>query len=767
MIVTKRCVLTVLALTILLAAAPQSLAQTPSTVLEVRIEGNQRVSDAAVLSQIKTRAGEPYDEATIAADEKRLMETRQYTGVVVTKTATEEGVIVTFTVAERAVVVAVELVGNEKIKTSTLTKKLTIGAGDPVDRFLIEQSRKALENLYREKGYSQASVTVDAAPLGEGKVVYHIDEGVKTIVRKIRFEGNTHLGWWKLRTSISSQVRLWPFLTGALDEDKIARDVDTLRNLYTDDGFLDAKVTSRLDFSDDRKKAVLTFEIDQGPRYRIGELLFNGNTVFSDSELAGRLSLQSGEFFTTLAYQRDIKKVQEAYGEIGYINATVQAARRFPAPAAEPAPALVNLVFDIAENDQYTVGKIDIRGNTVTQDRVIRRELRFFPEQLFNTVAVGESRRGLLETRLFNDVTIVPEGAAPGMRNAVVTVDEGQTGQILLGVGVSTNSGVIGTITYTQRNFDILGWPNDRRKLFGNAWKGAGQTLTLSLEPGTEMNQAYIDWFEPRLFDKEYSLGQKLFFFDRARETYDEQRFGYVPSVGHRFPNGWYVELSGRLENVSVKSLDSGAPPEVVKEKGNNFLAGPKLTFVRDRTDSRWTPSRGDRFQLTLEQIAGDYTFSEITGTYRYYRTLWLDALDRKHILAARATAGRICGDSPVFERFYGGGIGSIRGFDYRGISPRSAGTDDQIGGEFLLLAGAEYSFPLVGEVLRGVVFLDTGTVEKSTEITTYRASAGFGMRWIIPLMGEVPMSFDFGFPIAKSSEDDTQVFSFSIGWSF
>ncbi|MCJ7544134.1 MAG: BamA/TamA family outer membrane protein, partial [Phycisphaerae bacterium] len=403
----------------------------------------------------------------------------------------------------------------------------------------------------------------------------------------------------------------------------------------------------------------------------------------------------------------------------------------------------------------------------VTQDRIIRREMRFFPEQVYNTVAVEESRKRLMETRLFTKVAITPEGTAPGVRDVAVVVEEGDTAQILLGVGVNTNSGLVGNITYIERNFDILGWPGRARPPGSPPFKGAGQRLTISVEPGVEMSEAYVDWFEPRLGDSHLSLGQRVFFFDRERESYDEQRGGYMASVGRRFPNRWYVELSGRLENVNVDDLESDAPPEVVQDEGDNFLAGPKLTFTRDRTDSRWMPTTGDRFQASYEQMAGDHSFGEAVVDYRCYRTVWVDALDRKHIVAGRMTMGNLFGDAPVFERFYGGGIGSVRGFDYRGISPRSAGTDERIGGDFLMLAGAEYTFPLVGDMLRGVVFLDTGTVEEDFGVSAYRAAAGFGVRWVVPLLGQVPMSFDFGFPISKDSEDDTQIFSFSVGWTY
>ncbi|MCK4602641.1 MAG: outer membrane protein assembly factor, partial [Phycisphaerae bacterium] len=248
---------------------------------------------------------------------------------------------------------------------------------------------------------------------------------------------------------------------------------------------------------------------------------------------------------------------------------------------------------------------------------------------------------------------------------------------------------------------------------------------------------------------------------------YDETRYGGVVSFGHRFKNRWYGELAARIEGVDISSLDSSAPPEVRSDKGTHAIVGLKGTLVRDRTDSRWLPSTGDRFRLGYEQVTGDFDFGRATGEYRIYRTLYVDALDRKHIVSGRAATGYIFGDAPVFERFYGGGIGSVRGFEYRGISPRSSGTDQQIGGEFNFLAGAEYEFPLVGDQLRGVVFMDTGTVEEDFGVTAYRASVGVGVRWVVPLLGPVPMSFNLAFPISKSGDDDTQVFSFSIGVTF
>ena len=333
---------------------------------------------------------------------------------------------------------------------------------------------------------------------------------------------------------------------------------------------------------------------------------------------------------------------------------------------------------------------------------------------------------------------------------------------------MSTNSGVIGTISLTQRNFDIFGWPDSTRQLFrGQAFRGAGQTLSLVAQPGTELSEFSVEWTDPYLLDQPYSLSVRGFLFERGRDSYDEHRVGAMTSLGHRFTNKWYVELAQRIENVRIDDLDHDAPPEVRKVAGDNLLLGTKLTVVRDRTDSRWIPTTGDRFRVSYEQVYGDHTFGKAMADYSIYRTVHTDALDRKHVWANRFTAGNIIGSAPIFERLYAGGAGSVRGFGYRGISPRSLVNDDPVGGDLLLLAGSEYEFPLIGNQIRGAVFIDTGTVEEDFEITSYRVSAGVGVRWIVPLLGPVPMSFDLGFPLAKHKDDDTQIFSFSIGITF
>jgi outer membrane protein insertion porin family len=204
--------------------------------------------------------------------------------------------------------------------------------------------------------------------------------------------------------------------------------------------------------------------------------------------------------------------------------------------------------------------------------------------------------------------------------------------------------------------------------------------------------------------------------------------------------------------------------------KGSNFLTSLKGTLARDTTDSRLIPTEGYRVAFSWEQVGalgGAYDFGKPTVSAAWYKTLRTDVFDRKSVLALRGDLGWIVGDAPVFERYFGGGFGSIRGFDFQGVSPRAGLFHDRVGGDFIVLTGGEYSFPLYAETVRGVTFLDMGTVEEGFEITSWRASVGFGLRVIIPFLGPVPMVFDFGWPIAEDERDDNRVFNFSFGASF
>jgi outer membrane protein insertion porin family len=455
----------VLLLPILAAAAG---ADQQTKVIDLRVQGNKRMSAEAVLASVKSRLGQDYDQSVVEGDRQRLLETGQFDSVIVTKTQTDKGVIVTFIVTERPLVTKLAFIGNKAFKDKELAKELPFNESDPLTRFNVNAGRDAILSKYKNAGFYKVVVKVDWAALDkEKRAVYHIVEGPGVAIRKVAFEGNRHFRNLRLRRVVSTKARVWPFIAGRLDLEQVDGDVISLRNFYVSEGFLDCEVGRTLEFSYDKKKVTVRFVIKEGGRYRVNQVIFKGNTVFSDEELARRLKLKRGENFTSISLRRDITQLEETYGELGYIEASVKARRQFLSPETpvppwaavlgEIRPSLLNVVFTITEADRYRFGRLDIRGNKITQSRIIRRGLRFFPEQDWNTKAVEESRHRLLETRLFEDVTITAvKTDRPNVRDVVVTVEEGKTAEFLVGVGLNTNRGVLGTVSFTQRNFDLF-----------------------------------------------------------------------------------------------------------------------------------------------------------------------------------------------------------------------------------------------------------------------------------------------------------------------
>ncbi len=358
------------------------------------------------------------------------------------------------------------------------------------------------------------------------------------------------------------------------------------------------------------------------------------------------------------------------------------------------------------------------------------------------------------------------------MRDAVIDVAESEkAGEYRFGFGVTSNSGLVGSLVLDLRNFDLFDWPRDLSELFRfRSFFGGGQHLRLELAPGTDVNRFRVDFTEPYLLNKPVRFDVSLYLFERGRDGYQERRGGATISFGKRFERGrlqgWAGELALRVEDLNVDDVDLFASSEIRDDEGSNLITSVKATVVRDRTDNRFIPSAGDRLRIGYEQLGilgGDHFFGKLTAGYTRYTTLHTDILERKNVLQLRAEGGFIIGNALVPERFFAGGTGSIRGFQFRGVGERDGIDDTNIGGDFLLLLGAEYSYPLIGETVRGHVFLDTGTAGSGM----YRASIGTGFRLTIEALGPLPLELNLAFPVLSGAEDEEQVFSFLVGSLF
>jgi outer membrane protein insertion porin family len=787
-------------------AAPASpLDGTP--IRELNVAGLEQITEAYVRNQIRTRAGQPYSQDQVQRDVGRLLRTGRFLDVRAESALVDGQVNLTFAVQEKPEVTSIEFVGNQKFKDKDLLEDLPFGVGDPLDLYDIRRGREAIEGKYREKGYAYAEVTFDEALLDERRVVYTIVENQRVRVRDIRFEGNVEYSEGDLKDQIATKEYFPIFRTGDFDPERAERDAATLQQFHRDRGFLDAEVSYVPEFTDvARERLTLTFRINEGTRYTIREVRFQGNNVFTDEELLAGMQQKPGEYIIQSRLETDRKDLETKYGSQGYIEVRVAPGWVF---AEEPGQVILNMV--IAEGDRFRVNWIEVNGNFHTQEKTVRRELRFYPMEIFDVTKLRGAERRLKETGLFTEATVQPvppseppppeaastpplpgfgpppaDDEAPltalpaepptGWRDVLVTVEENpRTNEFIAGVGASSDNGIVGNIMLKNTNFDIKDWPRSWGEFFrGRAFRGAGQTAVIQLEPGTEFTRFRIDFREPYLFDMPVGFNTSFYLFERGRDGYDERRAGGTFSFDRRFDEGWLkdwtADIAFRAEYVVVADRDAFAARDIRDVDGGSYLSSVKLSLLHDTTDSRFDPGSGHRLRMAWEQagaMGGDYYHSKLTGSYTQHFTLAVDEEDRKSVLSMHADAGQILGDAPVFERFYAGGIGSFRGFDFRGISPRDGLRKNRIGGDFMLLTGAEYSFPLFAKAVRGVTFIDMGTVERDFGINSWRAAIGAGVRLTLDIFGSVPMEFDLAYPISREDEDNERIFSFFIGLPF
>ncbi len=750
---------------------------------EVRIArvltvGNYNISRAKILSRVRSRAGELFDPATSAEDAKRIAELSGVEYSYFNTAIVDNKLELTFVVVERNIVRSIVFVGNSRYRAGALRGKLDLKMGDYLDSVLAETGRRKIAEFYREKGFAFVEVSLDGEKLRAGRLIYTIDEGPRVKTTAVELSGNNAVKTKALKKVIKTTKRRWFFWPVYYTQKKVAEDVTRLRNIYQRKGFLDAGVTAKRQFNRDKSKVRITFAIDEGAVYIVERVVLTGNEHFDAKRLWAELKLGQGQVYSERKANSDVRRLLELYRENGFIDAKVGYRRKFISRGG------VGVEFEIGEGERFRIGRINITDNEQTQDKVIRRvldEYDFQPGRWYNADIARGDGSGELERRIQRMVltgrggaTITASGAVPGQRDAQVSIIEGQTGMVMFGAGVASDSGLIGQMIFEQRNFDISDWPESFGEFItGQAFKGAGQSLRIALQPGTEISEYLVSFSEPYFQDKPIALDVTGSSWERGRESYDEGRVkGYV-GFEKRYKNRWRRSIGFRVEDVEVDNIDTDAPQEIKSVKGDTSLAGVRLGIGRELIDDIFNPSSGYSFNASYEQVGGEYTFGVLSGTCRWYKTVYEDLAERKTILATKIAGATVLGDAPPFEKFYAGGSGfyGIRGFDYRGVSTRGLQTnvaepkwEDPIGSDWIFLANAEVTVPLVGESIGALFFVDSGAIDSGN----YRLAIGTGIQILIPQwFGPVPMRFELAAPVMKDDDDDTQVFSFSMGRLF
>lgn len=349
-----------------------------------------------------------------------------------------------------------------------------------------------------------------------------------------------------------------------------------------------------------------------------------------------------------------------------------------------------------------------------------------------------------------------------------VFVSETQTGRFMFGAGINSDAGVTGQIVIDERNFDITRVPTAWRDFVdGTAFRGAGQGFRIEAMPGSEVQRYLVSFTEPYLFNTPVSLNLSGFLFDRRYFDWNEQRLGGRLALGYRLTHDLSISGAIRAEEVQI-SRPRIAVPELDEVVGKNELYSGRVTLTHDTRDIPFFPSEGHLIEMSFEQAFGSFDYPRAELDYRkYFLVRERPDGSGRHTLGYTFQLGFSGTNTPLYENYFAGGYSTLRGFQFRGASPVSAGTDVRVGGTFRFLGSAEYVFPLTADdMLKGAFFVDYGTVEE--EITmkaeNFRVAPGFGLRVSVPALGPAPLAFDFAFPVAKADIDDTRVFSFFFG---
>jgi outer membrane protein insertion porin family len=785
-------------------------------VEEIRVTGNAQVPSEVILNQVRTKEHEKFDPAQVEQDYQRIFALKRFSNVEAKVEPTAKGVIVIFDVTEEKLIKSIRFVGNRAIDTNDLRKEIAdLQVGEAVDRFRINLARRSIINALALKNFPFAHVDVDMDEvLRTGDLVFNIVEGPPVTIRKIGFIGNKSFDDSRLNDQIKTTRWWWIFNAGTYDMNVVDQDVAILRRYYQSKGFFDVKVGRKLIYSPDQTEMEVDFLIDEGVKYKVGQVKFIGNKSLSDAQLRKVVNLREGDYFDDEILQRDIKEIVQLYSPLGFIYDP-----RSPDPAylrigrpnypfgiltlVHMQRGVVDLVYEISEGRPMRQGRVIIKGNTDTQQKVILRELHTQPGQLYNSGELLEALDRLRGLPAFEKVAITPIGNEPDTRDVLVEVSEKKTAEASLAATLTSNYGLGGNIGITQRNFDYTAFPTRIDQFIdGTAFKGAGETFRVNFAPGIYATSADVSFTEPYLFDLPYYTTDQAYFSRYEREAWYEQHAGGIISFGKQFNYNLSTSISLGAEDVKIGGIEDYYPPQqrvdildplthdptidpvngqvetqlrsprsiqILEHQGHNTQTDVGWTVRYDTTNHGPLAYKGINTSFSFKEygaLGAEYHFSQFDANFNSHTTLFSDLLDRKTVFNFHLEGGYITPDAPFFDRYYGGGNGgegAIRGFQFRGASPRDGRFGDPIGGDLDLVGSFELNFPIYGEALRGVVFTDIGTVESDIRIHSIREGVGAGVRVVIPFLGPTPLAFDVAFPVLKNDRDVTQIFSFGV----
>lgn len=726
---------------------------------DIQIQGSKKVEREAILERISSRKGLVLDNYLLRKDIQKIYGLKYFEWVESHHKVVKGKNILVFKVKEKPIVTKIIFEGNDEIDEDDLTSQLKTKEFSILDVNTIKLDLNALQKFYEEKGFYLASVDYELRNSGTENLdlVFKIHEYEKVLVKKIAFFGNKAFSDDEIKGIMETREEsLFSFMSGSgnFKEFNFNIDVERIKDFYKTKGYLLVNVgTPSITVSEDRKWVFISIKVNEGPLFTIRDITFQGEVLFTEAELFEKLELKATETYSEALLRKDVQMLTEMYQDKGYAFANVLRTLH-PVPGENK----VDVEFSFEKGKIAYFGKITVKGNTKTRDKVVRRELKIKEGSMFSGTFLRESKENVNRLGFFEPGSIVFNTVSPQGRDDVLDVEiqvkERNTGQISLGAGYSTATGAFLQASIAQNNF-----------------RGLGQNLSFSLNMAKNNKTFNVGFTEPYLFDSKWTAGGDIFVTnDQQSTSYEYKRKGFDIRVGYPIFEYTRLFVTYKFEDTQLEKVND---PTIDPAVENGIASSVRASILKDKRNNRMEASKGYYLSYSSEYagIGGDKKWLRNEFDGRFFHKVVGDL-----VLRSRLFAGKIDSDGkpvPRTELYTLGGSRNLRGYSYEDIGPKKTvlstvdGKSELItynsGSPFSAYTQIELEHPLAREAgLKWVLFFDAGDASEIDQFDL-KMDYGFGFRWFSPIG---VLRFEFGYPIGKDADAGSQ-FHFDIGQLF
>jgi len=721
-------------------------------IVRIEVAGNRKIGVDAIKQQLKSKVGSPLNEENITADIKAIFKMGFFLDVSAQVGSEAQGKVITYTVVERGLISEIRFVGNKALDKDDILGVMTVKTRQTLNQEKIKEDIQKIKALYDTKGYYNAEINdrLEKDGLKDIILILDIKENDRIYIRSITFEGNESFTTKELVNMMATTKRtLLGFITdtGILQPNQLRQDVQKLTAYYFNNGFVNAQIGEPI-ITHDAKGIYIKIVVREGKRFKIGKVEISGDFLEKPrADLFAHLKTKEGNYYNREALMKDMETLTTTANDEGYANADVN-----PKITTHEKEQIVDVNFQLTKGSLVHIARIGISGNTITRDKVIRRQLSIAEGDLYSASKLKTGYSNLNQLRYFEEVDIQTEKTENNKMDVNIRVKEKNTGMFMIGAGYSAVDAAVIMGQITQQNF-----------------LGYGQIVSLKASLGSKTNNYELSFTEPWLFDLPLWCKADIWKYKREFDSFTLDTRGLGVTLGYPIWNRitGYVGYKFGIDNIQdINRLTASS--YILAQEGERTTSSITFTLAYDSTDDTMFPTKGIKTSVSLQHagmpLGGNAKFTKYNGSISGYIPLFRDI-----VFGAKGRIGYLQNNDdsdsriPIYERYVLGGINTLRGLRY--VGPVDSGTSDVIGGTTMLSLSAELVFPLFKDAgLKGVIFFDAGNAwNGGYYLDDLRKTCGGGVRWYSPIG---PLRLEYGYVLDRGHINDGSAgrFEFTIG---